>query len=100
MVLKWVQTTPAGGDKGAADLVFIDPALRNQPREDAQRALECLLSLLENGGSVLVRDSTGAQPLFNAAREGNEAACKLLLDFEAEIVSKDNHGRTGFVTRC
>ena len=69
--------------------------MRARPREDAQKALESLLALLENGASVVVRDSSGAQPLFNAAREGNESACRLLLDFEAEVSAKDNHGRTG-----
>ncbi|XP_063690869.1 serine/threonine-protein phosphatase 6 regulatory ankyrin repeat subunit B-like isoform X11 [Bolinopsis microptera] len=85
--------TPSG-DKATSDLLFIDPSLRNRPREDAQKALESLLALLENGASVVVRDSSGAQPLFNAAREGNEAACRLLLDFEADVAAKDNHGRT------
>ena len=88
------QPTPSG-DKATSDLLFIDPSLRNRPREDAQKALESLLALLENGASVVVRDSSGAQPLFNAAREGNEAACRLLLDFEADVAAKDNHGRTG-----
>ncbi|KAL5249390.1 hypothetical protein ACHWQZ_G018297 [Mnemiopsis leidyi] len=85
--------TPSS-DKAISDLLFIDPSLRNRPREDAQRALESLLALLENGASVVVRDSSGAQPLFNTAREGNEAACRILLDFEADVAAKDNHGRT------
>ena len=52
-------------------------------------------ALLENGASPCVRDSAGAQPLFGAASEGNDSACKLLLDFGAEIAAKDNHARTG-----
>ena len=87
--------TPAGDDKAANDLLFVDPSLTARPREDAQNALECLLALLENGASVVVRDNTGAQPLFTAAREGNESACRLLLDFEGDVAAKDNHGRTG-----
>ena len=35
--------------------MFTDPSLRNRPREDAGKALESLLALLENGASVVVR---------------------------------------------
>jgi ankyrin repeat protein len=50
--------------------------------------------LLEKGAELETRDNKyGQTPLLHAAKNGHEAAVKLLLE-SAELESKDNSGRT------